>query len=454
MKNSKYFPVVFMIALSGLLFCDLSYADTLDRLEESVDNNIKTWHIYFWISLVSIFAVGLLGAIIAVFQSLDQAKYKSYTIFFGAIISLCTFMSSSFLKGDFRLYSTIEQIGLLKQEELSSLVELYKHAQTPQNREELLTKINKKAEEIRSLENPSTLKASTQMAWLEFELINSAYAASPPDWINSLPEDSDYLYFIGTADGESIAGLDAIAKTDAIQSASNYMEKQFGPEAQKINAEKLAKFLADSAEPYSSYISSGDNKTYRSYSLIRISKNAMKTGAQLFGFENKVEIPEALLKKIDVSQRARDDYTARQTRLYEDIEDHAKSKLTSEQYSKYLTARQLRKEEKKYPEAILLLKGILQQSSDFYLGWYNLALAYDAKKEYTAAEEAYKKAIELEPSEPIRDATLYNSYGHLFYKQEKYQDAYIQYEKSLKLDPDNPRTQNNLIQVANKLKSK
>jgi tetratricopeptide (TPR) repeat protein len=258
------------------------------------------------------------------------------------------------------------------------------------------------------------------------------------------------LYFIGFADSESIAGLDAAAQKNAMQSAANYMAEQFGQDATNINAEKLAKFLADSAEPYSSYISSTDNKIYRYYSLIRINKNAMKTGVQLFGVENNVDIP-ALIATIDESQRARDDYTARQTKLYENLEDYTKKKLAPALYLQFLKARQLRKEEKKYPEAISLLKEIVQQSPDFYLGWYNLSLAYDATDKSSDAQEAYNRAIELESSLPFRDATLYNSYGHFFYKQKKYQDALTQYNKSLKIDPTNPRTQNNLNQATKQL---
>ena len=173
----------------------------------------------------------------------------------------------------------------------------------------------------------------------------------------------------------------------------------------------------------------------------------MKTSIQLFGIENNVDIPDALVAKIDEAQRVREDYTARQTTLYKTLEDHAKNNLTPELYLKYLKARQLRKEEKKYPEAISLLKEIVQQSPDFYLGWYNLGLAYDAINESTGAQEAYNRAIKLESKLPVRDATIYNSYGHFFYKQQKYQDALTQYRISLGIDPTNPRTQNNISQA-------
>ena len=450
MKTKHTLAIVF-VALISVMFCELSFGEpaVLDKLVDGVDNKIQSWRLYFWISLISIMAVGLLGLMITLFQSIDQVKYKIYIICFGTIISACTFLSHTFLKGDYRQYDRIEQEGLLKQEELGNLVEIYKTADV-ENKKTIWPNIKTLVFQINSLEDSllaSKVDFTPKIESAAFQFINAAYAGTAPNWVNSLPEDSDYLYFIGFADAQSLAGLDAAAQKNAMQSAANYMVEQFGPEAKKIDAEKLAKFLANSTESYSSYISSTDNKIYRYYSLIRISKNTMKTSIQLFGIENNVDIPDALVAKIDEAQRVREDYTARQTTLYKTLEDHAKNNLTPELYLKYLKARQLRKEEKKYPEAISLLEEIVQQSPDFYLGWYNLGLAYDAINESTGAQEAYNRAIKLESKLPVRDATIYNSYGHFFYKQQKYQDALTQYRISLGIDPTNPRTQNNISQA-------
>jgi len=68
--------------------------------------------------------------------------------------------------------------------------------------------------------------------------------------------------------------------------------------------------------------------------------------------------------------------------------------------------------------------------NDFYLGWYNLAFAYDDKKDFANGKKAYERAVELEPKQPARDASLYNSYGFFLYTYRKYQEAIPQPEKS------------------------
>ena len=240
-----------------------------------------------------------------------------------------------------------------------------------------------------------------------------------------------------------------------MESAKSFMLEKFSGDTQgKIDPDKLAKFLSSYAKTFSSYIKiDALDKLYRYYCLIVISKNTLKTSAELFSIENNVAIPNELLESIDASKRERNDYTAKQTKLYEQQEDQVKKQLSDTAYLNYLKARQLRKEEKKYPEAISLLEPIVQEMPDFYLGWYNLALAYDSSNDINKAKEIYQKAITLETKLKARDASIYNSYGHFFYKQEKYQDAIAQFEIALKLDPSNPRAKNNILQAKNKLLS-
>lgn len=440
-----------LVMMACMLYVSTAEAgDKYDLLLNFVEDKIKRWQWYFWISLIATIAVGLLGLIITLLQSIDQAKYKTHIICLGTLISASTFLTNTFLTGNFRTYERIEQEALLKQLEMVNWIEIYRGERNEANKAAAEQKISEAYNAITALEN-SLISSKTNAiasAGAGLNLIDAAYAGGEPAWISSIPEDSNYLYFVGFADSDMLAGLDVKAQSNAMQSAANYMSGEFSQEAKKIDAEKMAKFLANATEPFSSYIShDAKSGLYRYYSLIRISKNAMKNSVVLFGVQNRVAISEALLNKIDVSQRARDDYTSRQTQLYEKLEDQTRAKLDRATYLKFLKARQLRKEEKKYPEAVALLKEIVQEAPDFYLGWYNLALAGDAANDMALAEQAYQRAIALEKGLAVRDATLYNSYGHFFYKQKKYQDAVTQYNQSLSLDPTNPRTQNNLSQA-------
>ena len=190
MKNKLKVAIVF-ISLTSVIFSGLSIGETppgIDDIVEKVDNKIKNWHMYYWISLISMIAVGLLGLIITLFQSIDQVKYKIYIICFGTIISACTFLSNSVLKGDYRLYERIELVGISKELELINLVELYKMAAN-ENRDAFLTKINILITQINSLENPqnsvesqltlSNTEVMKKVESLGFQFIDSAHAAPP-----------------------------------------------------------------------------------------------------------------------------------------------------------------------------------------------------------------------------------------------------------------------------------
>ena len=439
-----------------MLYLDAAEAgDKYDLLLDFVDGKIKRWQWYFWISLISTITVGLLGLVITLLQSIDNAKFKMHIICLGTVISASTFLTNTILTGNFQAYERIEQEALLKRLEMINWIDIYRAERNDANKAAAEQKISEAYNAITALEN-SLISSKTNAianAADALMLMDPAYAAAEPGWIRTIPEDSNYLYFVGFADSDMLAGLDVQAQRNAMQSAANFMTGEFGEEAKKIDSEKLAKFLSEATEPFSSYISRDPKSAiYRYYSLIRISRNAMRNSLMLFGVQNQVDISEALLNKINVSQRERDDYTARQTQLYEKLEDQTRAKLSRPTYLKFLKARQLRKEEKKYQEAISLLKEIVQESPDFYLGWYNLALASDAANDIILAEQAYQRGVALESNLKVRDATIYNSYGHFLFKQKKYQDAITQYKSSLSLDPTNPRTQNNLSQAAKRLK--
>jgi tetratricopeptide (TPR) repeat protein len=455
---TPYKIIVFGLLSSLLLTSPALYADyAIDKLIADTDDKINTWHMFYWLSLISMLLVGLLGLVIPLLQSIDQNKFKIHTICLGTLISACTFLTNSFLKGDYRQYDRIESVALVKQAELLNLVDVYKVSPDEDSKKILWDQIKSLFSDIASLEDTLTVSKANALAQNsgEIMLIKSAYATTTePSWVKSIPQDDNYLYFVGFADSGKLKGLEDDAQNNAMESAKAYMFEQFGNNSnKKINPDKLAKFLADYTETFSSYIKiDAKKKVYRYYSLIRISKNALKSGVTLFGIEHNVSIPEQLIQTIDASQRERDDYAAKQTKLYEQQEDQARQQISDANYLNYLQARELRREEKKYAEAADMLKNILNESPGFYLGWYNLALAYDALNEIEKAKEAYLKTIQLEPNLPARDATIYNSYGHFLYKQQRYAEALIQFETSLTYDPNNPLAKNNLIQTKSKLK--
>jgi len=77
-----------------------------------------------------------------------------------------------------------------------------------------------------------------------------------------------------------------------------------------------------------------------------------------------------------------------------------------------------------------------------------LASLYQAQKEYDAAEQLYKQALEISENvrkHPAEVATLLNNLASLYYEQQKYAEAEPLYEKSLEIvektfGPKHPKT--------------
>jgi hypothetical protein len=95
---------------------------------------------------------------------------------------------------------------------------------------------------------------------------------------------------------------------------------------------------------------------------------------------------------------------------------------------KYKLGQILRKNER-YQFAVKILKQVIEQQPNFYQAWFHLALTYDSMGENGEAEAAFKSAIELDESKKLNDDRLYNAYGMFLFKQQRYEEAGIQFAK-------------------------
>ena len=94
----------------------------------------------------------------------------------------------------------------------------------------------------------------------------------------------------------------------------------------------------------------------------------------------------------------------------------------------YKLGRILKKNER-YQFAVKILKQVIKKQPDFYQAWLHLALTYDSMGENKEAESTFKSAIKLDESKKLNDARLYNAYGMFLFKQQRYEEAGIQFEK-------------------------
>ena len=100
--------------------------------------------------------------------------------------------------------------------------------------------------------------------------------------------------------------------------------------------------------------------------------------------------------------------------------------------AKYKLGRILRKSDKN-KAAINILKEVVKKQPQFSLAWFNLALAYEALGDNENAEAAFNKTISLATEQNSHDARLYNAYGMFLFKQKRYQEAAVQFEKEKQL---------------------
>lgn len=78
------------------------------------------------------------------------------------------------------------------------------------------------------------------------------------------------------------------------------------------------------------------------------------------------------------------------------------------------------------------------------MGWYNSALAHGAVGNVDRADYAYRKAMELEPIQSTRDASIYNTYGYFLVQTGNPSESEQYFRKALEINPEHALAKNNL----------
>jgi tetratricopeptide (TPR) repeat protein len=95
--------------------------------------------------------------------------------------------------------------------------------------------------------------------------------------------------------------------------------------------------------------------------------------------------------------------------------------------------------EGQYQQAVTTFTQALSIRPESVRSEYNLGLSYAALNRTDDAVAAYKKAIELEKEGGRSDPQPYYDLGHLMLEHQDYQQAAVNLEKAVLLDPKNPR---------------
>jgi tetratricopeptide (TPR) repeat protein len=143
--------------------------------------------------------------------------------------------------------------------------------------------------------------------------------------------------------------------------------------------------------------------------------------ARLYRLHNEHEKAEAVLRKL--------------------LENEPGNEAALEQLTQLLL------DEGKPQEAIAVLRGATRHAESPAL-FDLLGDAYSQTKDYVHAEEAYRRAVKLDPGEPAHHRGL----GQALMTQENYKEALAEYQKLAELEPDDAEVYLRLAQILRELK--
>jgi len=388
--------------------------------------------------------VAILGAATGIFQRYNNKWCKIATVFAGAVISLITIINNTVFEVDHRTLRSkshqarkvIHDVRLLLAQDINKNSE--------EDRQFWIAEIQDKLHKL------SDLSTELYSLNLSFDLVPSVHAQTKeqfqqPEWIVNRPEDKLNFYFVGKGIAGTLREAQQISLKNAIAEAINYLSFEFEnkqeqqqTEGTKINIELLSDYLAKSVNQQDTYWQYDRNENiYFYYTLLALNKRSAVTDIKLYAFQQRVAVPKELSTAFEKAEGPSGDYFSRRYTVYKELLSRSKEKLNLQDYEKYLEARSLRKDGKS-ENAIELLQHLVMANRDFYLGWYNLALAYDAVDDFNLGNNAYKKAVELEPDQPSRDSSVYNTYGYFLFRHERYEEAIEFLQRALDIDPDHP----------------
>jgi tetratricopeptide (TPR) repeat protein len=430
-----------------------------ERILQEHQTEIKKWENTATIIIILFILVGALGLFTAAFRGSDNKWLKRATIIAGLAIPVITLVNNTAFDYDHRiLLLNAKQARQLVHE--ARLLLIRWPGSNMEERNELFGQIQDKLHQIDKITvtiyttAPSESTGSDITRVDSIGLISTAYAkshegiAQQPSWISQPPSDRINIYFVGVGDSPSLNQAKEYSHHNAIELAVDYFILQFRnmakKEALRFDIDSLSEYLVKSGEVADTYFHFDPAKGfYRYYTLLKLNKKILETDIELFAIREKTHVPKEFQKAIESTQESYEDYYMQRMSVYDNFLTLARETLSPQQYEKFIEGRLLRKDGR-YEEAIELLEQVTQENPNFYFGWYNLALAYDDLEDFARANRAYKKAAELEPRQPIRDSSFYNSYGYFLYRHKRYREAIVELEKALEIDPDHPKAKQTL----------
>lgn len=428
----------------------------MDEVISKVENNIQKLEGKANVALLMVLAVGIIAAIIAFLQKFEFKGNKLITAFLGLIIAVITVIDANLYPDHQTLKKKIAEARVLESQLDTKRLQPVKPEDKEARNKEIQEILHKLALISVELEKEVYL---AENGIFTFDLIPSAYAQSQqlPSWIENPPSDNFYLYFVGNALDGSLAQAKELSLQDARAVAVDFMVSQLqrieGIAASNINMETLSDKLIESAEVYRThYYLKPDDNNYQYYTLLRLVKSFLEIDLTFFAIEKNIDIQETkkINQALQTAQSPRKAYYNERDVTYKALLNQAQESLNPADYEKFESARNIRKVGNP-AKAVPLLEEIVDKYPAFYFGWYNLGLAYDALSDSAKADNAYRKAIQAESNQSVRDASIYNTYGDFLRRHNNYSEAIQWFKEALEINPNHAVAKSNLRIVQNVL---
>lgn len=453
-KRTKYASSVLVICLlCGVVMWSggsLHAQSSRGGIESILDDHVRTvqeWEAKARTLIVLTITVGMLGVVSGALQFPGSVWCKYLTTAMGLTISLITVFNNTYYEVDHRTFRSRAAEARKFIDEVRLLLVQEPPATSNEDRKAWMNEITRRFQLLSDLEAKVPMKQASRGMLPAAYAQTSGNGAAPP-WVTRLPTDEKNLYFLGTGESTSLASAKEYSRADAVERAADYLSHLLGkaidPKKVTLDLEALGRDVAKVGEMVDThFIYDAQAKSYRYYTLLRISRSVAQVDVSLQTSREGVSIPEALSGAIRNAQPATDAYYQRRSAVYSDAIARAHDMLSKVDYEAFMRGRQNRKEGK-FREAASMLEEVARKYPDFFLGWYNLALAYDDLSERDKALWAYQRATRLEASQPTRDASFYNSYGFFLYRSGRKDEAAAQLKRALEIDPEHPKARRTL----------
>ena len=410
---------------------------------------VADWRFMGNMSLGLTIGIAFLGMVVAGLQVGKKRSVKIAAAVLGGIITFLAVVNSETFYVGHRAYRRAADVAEPKVELIRSWVQTYSN---DEERNEAIANVRTLLAELRAIsQRLNEDSGSTEQAmavpgsWLD-GVVPAVFAqprAAAPSWTRGRAPEGDRIYFVGVGLDSSLSVAKRIAQDNALTAVQEDLASHL-PAGQAYNAEALSGYLAEAAQPVDAYFER-DPKTgqYRYYTLVGLSKSGIATDARLFGYREKVTVPAAAVSAAQAVRASSVDYQIKRQEVYGTLTRNAQAQVPPDVYRAYESARAARLGGEARA-AVPALADVVKRAPTFFMAWYNLALAASAAGDTVKAEDAYKRAAALEPSQSVRDPSLYNSYGHFLLQQGRKAEAQTLFEKALAIDPKHPLAQRNL----------